>query len=141
MLNFLQPLIELVTVEPGLKLLALCLAVLVQFAVEREGGEGERMLFGQPVVLRGCPAKARCSVEPAEINVRAQGNVRALRALTADPPSNLVVADLEPVLGNREMFVHFSTGSVSGVTLTPMPSVAKFAVVYDAAPAKGDPVP
>ncbi|MBI5608039.1 MAG: hypothetical protein HY902_04105 [Deltaproteobacteria bacterium] len=139
MRNLLQPLVDLLTFEPGLKLLALCLAVLVQLAVERESGDAERILFGQPVVVRGCPAGARCSVEPNEVNVRVQGSARLLRTLAAEPPDNLVIADLEPVLGNRDGFVHYTTGPLPGVTLTVIPTVAKFHVVYDAPPAKAEP--
>lgn len=139
MRNLLQPFLDLFAVEPGLKLLALCLAVLVQLAVERESGDAERMLFGQPVVVRGCPAGAHCRVEPTEVNVRAQGRTRLLRTLAADPPDNLVIADLEPVLSNRDGFVHFTTGPLPGVTLTVIPTVAKFTVVYDAPPAKAEP--
>ncbi len=141
MRNLLQPLMDLFTVEPGLKVLALCLAVLVQLAVERESGDAERMLFGQPVVVRGCPAGARCQVDPTEVNVRAQGRTSLLRTLAADPPDNLVIADLEPVLANRDGFVHFSTGQLPGVTLAVIPTVAKFTVVYDAPPAKAAPTP
>lgn len=104
----------------------------VQATVTLEEQDLARTLVGQPVVIRGCPVGARCTVDPAEVNVRVEGLGRAVRAYVSQPPDNLVVADLAALLDKADRTVRLQVNSVRGLALVPSPAVAKFSVVYDA---------
>jgi hypothetical protein len=97
-----------------------------------------RLLSQQPVAIRGCPVGARCSLEPAEVAVRIEGNARAVAAFVAHPPDNLVFADLAVALQRGDREVVLRTHPVKGVQLTIEPGVAKFTVTQDNAPDEPD---
>ena len=93
-----------------------------------------RVMAQQPVSIRGCPSGARCSVDPAEVTLRLEGNARAVASFVAHPPDNLVFADLGPALQHGEHEVPLRTHPVKGVQLTIEPGIAKFSVTHDGPP-------
>ncbi len=93
-----------------------------------------RTLPPQPIVVRGCPEGSRCTVDPAEVELRIEGPARAASAFAAHPPDNIVYADLAGPLGRGEHVVRLGLNAVKGLTLTPAPAVAKFVVVGENPP-------
>ena len=94
----------------------------------------ERTLARQPVVARGCPPQSRCTLEPAEIDLKIEGPTRAVSALVAHPPDNIVFADLSAPAARGDHSLRLEVHAVKGLTITPWPAVAKFSIVSDKAP-------
>jgi hypothetical protein len=90
-----------------------------------------RSLAAQAVVVRGCPPRSRCLLEPGEVSVKVEGPVRAVVAFLAHPPDNLVFADVGNAVAGGERTVTLSVNLVKGLTLTPEPAVAKFSLLSE----------
>lgn len=101
----------------------------VSATVRLEEADLVRMLVSQAVVVRNCPADARCSVDPSEVNVRVEGLGPAVRAFMAAPPENLLVADLAQPIRSGDDTVKLQVHVVRGLVLTPAVAVAKFTVM------------
>lgn len=97
--------------------------------VRVEEAELTRVLVNQPVVIRNCPPDSRCSVEPAEVNVRVEGLAATVRAFAEAPPENLLVADLSQPLRSGDDSVKLQVHGVRGLMLTPAVAFAKFSVL------------
>ncbi len=105
----------------------------VKVTLRLEEIEMARTLTGVPLLMKGCPEDAQCSVDPPEIAVRVEGSGPAVRKLAARLPDGLAWVDLAAAAGSADNQVRIQTQVVRGVALTAMPAVAKFAVVRKAA--------
>jgi len=92
-----------------------------------------RSLPPQPIVVRGCPQGSRCTLDPSEVELRIEGPARAVGAFAVQPPDNVVYADLTGPLSRGEHSARLGVNAVKGLTITPSPAVAKFAVVSEKA--------
>ncbi|MSQ83543.1 MAG: hypothetical protein EXR77_11750 [Myxococcales bacterium] len=106
----------------------------VKVTVRLEEIDMTRTLVGVPVLIKGCPVDAHCSVDPPEIAVRVEGPGTAVRKLVAKPPEGLVFAEFASVSA-AEKHERIQTAPVRGVAITAMPAIAKFTVVRKAADA------
>lgn len=105
----------------------------VKVTLSLEETELARTLTGVPLLMKGCPPDAQCSVDPPEIAVRVEGAGPAVRKLVARPPDGLAWVEVGGAAANPDNQVRIHTQIVRGVALTAMPVVAKFAVVRKAA--------
>jgi hypothetical protein len=94
-----------------------------------------RTLPSQPVVVRGCSAASRCLLDPTSVAVRIDGLARAVNALVAAPPDELVVADVVGPIARGERSVRLQAAAVKGLAVTLQPAVAKFSVLSEIPPA------
>jgi len=105
----------------------------VKVTLRLEEIEMARTLTGVPLLVKGCPEDAQCSVDPPEIAVRVEGSGPAVRKLAARLPEGLAWVELTSALASPDGQVRVQTQLVRGVALTAMPAVAKFAAVRKAA--------
>lgn len=109
----------------------------VAIEVKLEELEIARTMPAILVVVRGCPAASRCMLDPAEVNLRVEGLVRAVHAFMARPPEGIVFADVAAPLQRNERLVRIGVQPVKGLILTPTPGVAKFSLLSEIPPAVG----
>lgn len=105
----------------------------VKVTLRLEETEMARTLTGVPLLMKGCPEDAQCSVDPPEIAVRVEGSGPAVRKLAARLPEGMAWVDVAVAAASPDNQVRIQTLVVRGVALTAMPAVAKFAVVRKAA--------
>lgn len=98
----------------------------VEVHVKLEEHQLIKTLPPRPIVVRGCPEGMRCLLQPTEATVQVHGLTRAVLALVASPPDNLIFADVGPAIERKERRVVLRAHPVKGLTLTTEPPVAKF---------------
>lgn len=98
----------------------------VDVSVRLDEHEITRTLDARPIAVRGCPEGMRCLLEPATAQVMVQGKTRAVRALLADPPDNLVYADVGPAIERKERAVRLVAHALKDLSVRVRPAVANF---------------
>jgi len=106
----------------------------VTVEVNLEEQSVSRALAAQPVAVRGCPNTSRCLLEPADVELRIEGLVRAVNALLAKPPEGLVFADVAGPIDRNERQVRLGVLAIKGVLVTAVPAVAKFSLLSEIPP-------
>ncbi len=101
----------------------------VQVTVKLDEQRLTKTLPHLAVVLRGCPQQLRCSLEPSEVSATIEGPAHFVSAFLAQPPDNLVFADVAPVLARGETQVGLTMPTLANLTLTPLPAVAKVSAI------------
>ncbi len=98
----------------------------VDVVIRLEEHEITRSLPQRPIIVRGCPEGMRCVLEPATAEVSISGKVRAVNALLAAPPDNLVYADVGPAIARKERSVRLVAHALKDLAVGIRPSVANF---------------
>lgn len=98
----------------------------VDVSVRLQEQEISRTLEARAIVIRGCPEGVRCLLEPAAADVVVTGRVRAVNALLAEPPDNLIHADIGPAIERKERTVRIMSNPIKGIVLSIRPPVANF---------------
>jgi len=111
----------------------------VKATVHLEEVDLTRTIAAVPIAVRGCPAAARCTVDPPECTLRAEGGGRAVRSLVAKPPDGLVFVDVAHTHDGDGGLARVQTLPLRGMALSPTPAVAKVAIVRDASPPPAPP--
>jgi hypothetical protein len=105
----------------------------VQVHVPMQELELSKTLTGLTIAVRGCPPESRCVLDPPEAALRVEGPAKLVTGLVAEPPTALVVADLQAAIGRGNRSVRLSTVSLKGLLLTPQPVIARFVVLSEIA--------
>jgi len=98
----------------------------VTVAVKLVEREIKRTLPPRAIVVRGCPERRRCILEPSDAKVTVRGLVRSVNAFLDKLPDNLVFADVGPAIARKERRIRLLTPAVKGLRLRVVPAVAKF---------------
>lgn len=106
----------------------------VRVTVKLEETDMTRTLVGVPVMMRNCPSGAQCSIDPPEIALRLEGPGQAVRRMVAKPIDSLAYVDFAQAPAAVDGQLKIATAASRGVSLTPMPAVAKFSVVRNGSP-------